>query len=185
MTKEIIADMKSHMDKSIESLRREYQRVRTGRATTTLLDEVKVDYYGTPTPLSQAATLAIPEPRTITIQPWEAKLIPAIEKAIMKSDLGLTPSSDGKIIRLVLPALTEERRKELVKGLKKHAEEAKVAIRNIRRDGIEGLKKAEKDKKISEDDLKRAEKEVQDVTNSYTAKVDEILAHKEKEVMEV
>ena len=177
--------MKAHMEKSVDSLRKDYQRVRTGRASTTLLDDVKVDYYGTPTPLNQAATLAVPEPRTITIQPWEAKLIPAIEKAIMKSDLGLTPSNDGKLIRLVLPALTEERRKEIVKNLKKLAEEAKVAIRNIRRDAIEGLKKLEKDKKITEDDLKRAEKEVQDVTNSFTAKIDEVLGHKEKEVLEV
>ena len=185
MTKELISDMKAHMEKSIDSLRKDYQRVRTGRASTTLLDDVKVDYYGTPTPLNQAATMAVPEPRTITIQPWEAKLIPAIEKAIMKSDLGLTPSSDGKLIRLVLPALTEERRKEIVKNLKKLAEEVKVAIRNIRRDAIEGLKKLEKDKKITEDDLKRAEKEVQDVTNSFTAKIDEVLGHKEKEVLEV
>ena len=185
MTKEIISDMKAHMEKSVDSLRKDYQRVRTGRASTTLLDDVKVDYYGTPTLLNQAATLAVPEPRTITIQPWEAKLIPAIEKAIMKSDLGLTPSSDGKLIRLVLPALTEERRKEIVKNLKKLAEEVKVAIRNIRRDAIEGLKKLEKDKKITEDDLKRAEKEVQDVTNSFTAKIDEVLGHKEKEVLEV
>jgi ribosome recycling factor len=185
MTKELISDMKAHMEKSVDSLRKDYQRVRTGRASTTLLDDVKVDYYGTPTPLNQAATMAVPEPRTITIQPWEAKLIPAIEKAIMKSDLGLTPSSDGKLIRLVLPALTEERRKEIVKNLKKLAEEVKVAIRNIRRDAIEGLKKLEKDKKITEDDLKRAEKEVQDVTNSFTAKIDEVLGHKEKEVLEV
>ena len=185
MTKELIAEMKAHMEKSVDSLRKEYQKVRTGRATTTLLDDIKVDYYGTLTALNQAATLAVPEPRTITIQPWEAKLIPAIEKAILKSDLGLNPMNDGKMIRLALPALTEERRKELVKGLKKQAEEAKVAVRNIRRDAIEGLKKLEKDKKITEDDLKRAEKEVQDVTNAGTAKVDEVFGHKEKEVMEV
>lgn len=185
MTKELITDMKLHMEKSVESLRKEYQKVRTGRATTTLLDDIKVDYYGTPTPLNQAATLSVPEPRTITIQPWEAKLIPLIEKALLKSELGLNPMSDGKTIRLVLPPLTEDRRKDLVKGLKKQAEEAKIAVRNIRRDGIEGLKKLEKEKKITEDDLKRAEKEVQDVTNSETAKIDEIFSHKEKEVMEV
>ena len=185
MTKELIAGMKAHMEKSVESLRKEYQRVRTGRATTNLLDDIKVDYYGTPTSLNQAATLSVPEPRTITIQPWEAKLIPLIEKAILKSELGLNPMSDGKTIRLVLPPLTEERRKDLVKGLKKQAEEAKVAVRNIRRDAIEGLKKLEKEKKITEDDLKRAEKEVQDVTNAETAKIDEIFGHKEKEVMEV
>ncbi|WP_298435498.1 ribosome recycling factor [Geobacter sp.] len=185
MTKNVIADMKNHMEKSVDSLRREYQKVRTGRASTGLLDEIKVDYYGNPSPLSQVATLSVPEPRTITIQPWEAKMIPVIEKAIMNANLGITPANDGKVIRISLPPLTEERRKEIVKMLKKSAEEAKIAIRNIRRDSIDGLKKLEKDKQISEDDLKRAEKDVQDVTNSFVAKVDEVLAHKEKEVMEV
>lgn len=185
MTKDVINDMKSHMEKSVESLRREYQKVRTGRANTGLLDEIRVDFYGNPSPLNQVATLAVPEPRTITIQPWEAKMIPVIEKAILNANLGFTPSNDGKLIRISLPPLTEERRKEIVKSLKKTAEDAKIAIRNIRRDAIDGLKKLEKDKKISEDDLKRAEKEVQDVTNVYVAKIDEVLAHKEKEVMEV
>lgn len=185
MTKDVINDMKSHMEKSVESLRREYQKVRTGRANTGLLDEIRVDFYGNPSPLNQVATLAIPEPRTITIQPWESKMIPVIEKAILNANLGFTPSNDGKLIRINLPPLTEERRKEIVKSLKKTAEDAKIAIRNIRRDAIDGLKKLEKDKKISEDDLKRGEKEVQDVTNVYVAKVDEVLAHKEKEVMEV
>lgn len=185
MTKDVINDMKSHMEKSVESLRREYQKVRTGRANTGLLDEIRVDFYGNPSPLNQVATLAIPEPRTITIQPWESKMIPVIEKAILNANLGFTPSNDGKLIRISLPPLTEERRKEIVKSLKKTAEDAKIAIRNIRRDAIDGLKKLEKDKKISEDDLKRGEKEVQDVTNVYVAKVDEVLAHKEKEVMEV
>lgn len=177
--------MKSHMEKSVESLRREYQKVRTGRASTGLLDEIKVDYYGNPSTLNQVATLAVPEPRTITIQPWEAKLVPVIEKAILNANLGFTPSNDGKLIRINLPPLTEERRKEIVKMLKKSAEDAKIAVRNIRRDAIDDLKKLEKDKQISEDDLKRAEKEVQDVTNVYVAKVDDVLAHKEKEVMEV
>ena len=185
MSKSVISDMSLHMDKTIESLRKEYQKIRTGRASTGLLDDIKVDYYGTPSPLSQVATLAVPEPRTITLQPWEAKLIPLIEKAIMNSGLGITPANDGKTIRLNLPPLTEERRKDIVKQLKKMAEEGKVAIRNIRRDAIDALKKMEKDKKISEDDLKRAEKEVQDVTNAHVTKVDEVLAHKEKEVMEV
>ncbi|RNC67908.1 MAG: ribosome recycling factor [Desulfuromonadales bacterium] len=185
MTKEVIADMKSHMDKSVESLRREYQKVRTGRANTGLLDDIKVDYYGNPSTLNQVATLAVPEPRTITIQPWEAKIIPVIEKAILNANLGFTPSNDGKLIRINLPPLTEERRKEIVKSLKKSAEEAKIAIRNIRRDAIDHLKKLEKDKQISEDDLKRAEKDVQDATNVYVAKIDEVLSHKEKEVMEV
>ena len=185
MTIDVIKNMKVHMDKTVEALRREFQKVRTGRASLGLLDDIKVDYYGTPSPLSQVATLAVPEPRTITLQPWEAKTIPAIEKAIMNANLGLTPANDGKVIRLNLPALTEERRKDIVKQLKKMAEDAKVAVRNIRRDANDELKKLEKDKKISEDDLKRSEKEVQDVTNSYVAKVDEVLAHKEKEVMEV
>jgi len=185
MEKEAIAAMKAHMEKSVDSLRREYQKIRTGRASTSLLDDIKVDYYGTPTPVNQLATLAIPEPRTITLQPWEAKLIPMIEKAIMKSDIGLTPANDGRLIRLVLPPLTEERRKDIVKGLKKLSEETKIAIRNIRRDSIDHLKKLEKDKKITEDDLKRSEKEIQDVTNAFVAKIDEVLTHKEKEVMEV
>jgi ribosome recycling factor len=185
MTKDVIRDMKVHMDKTVEALRREYQKVRTGRANLGLLDDIRVDYYGTPSPLSQVATLAVPEPRTITLQPWEAKTIPAIEKAIMNANLGLTPANDGKVIRLNLPALTEERRKDIVKQLKKLAEDAKVAVRNIRRDANDELKKLEKEKKISEDDLKRSEKEVQDVTNNYVAKLDEVFAHKEKEVMEV
>lgn len=185
MTKEVITTAGATMDKSVDALRREYAKVRTGRASTALLDEIKIDYYGNPSPLSQVATLAVPEPRTITIQPWEQKMIPVIEKAIMNANLGLTPANDGKVIRLTLPLLTEERRKEIVKSLKKLAEDAKVALRNIRRDAIESLKKLEKEKKISEDDLKRGEKEVQEVTDRHVAKVDEVLAHKEKEVMEV
>jgi len=177
--------MKDHMDKSVEALRREYQKIRTGRANLGLLDDVRIDYYGTPSPLSQVATLSVPEPRTITLQPWETKMIPIIEKAIMNANLGITPANDGKVIRLNLPALTEERRKDIVKQLKKTAEEAKVAVRNIRRDANDELKKLEKNKKISEDDLKRAEKEVQDATNSFVAKIDDVLAHKEKEVLEV
>jgi len=185
MTKDVITNMKAHMEKSVEALRREYQKVRTGRANLGLLDDIKIDYYGTPSPLSQVATLSVPEPRTITLQPWETKMISVIEKAIMNANLGITPANDGKVIRLNLPALTEERRKDIVKQLKKSAEEAKVAVRNIRRDAIDELKKLEKNKKISEDDQKRAEKDVQDVTNGYVAKIDEVLAHKEKEVMEV
>ncbi|HTG81126.1 MAG TPA: ribosome recycling factor [Geobacteraceae bacterium] len=185
MTKDVIKNMGAHMDKTVDALRKEYQKVRTGRASTGLLDEIRVDYYGTPTPINQLATLAVPEPRTITLQPWEAKQIPAIEKAILNANLGLTPSNDGKVIRLNLPPLTEERRKEIVKQLRKMAEDAKVALRNIRRDSIDELKRLEKDKKITEDELKRAEKDVQDVTNGHVAKIDEVLAHKEKEVMEV
>ena len=185
MIKDVIANMNVHMDKSIDALRKEYQRVRTGRASTSLLDDVKVDSYGNLSPLNQVATLSVPEARTITIQPWDSKMIQPIEKAIMNANLGLTPANDGKTIRLNLPPLTEERRKDIVKQLKRDAEEAKVALRNIRRDAIDQLKKLEKEKSISEDELKRAEKDVQDFTNSHVAKVDEVLQHKEKEVMEV
>ena len=185
MTKEVLSELNVQMDKTVDNLRREYQKVRTGRASTSLLDDIKVDYYGTPSSLSQVATLAVPEPRTITLQPWEAKLIPVIEKAIMNANLGLTPANDGKLIRLNLPPLTEERRKEIVKSLKKMAEDAKVALRNIRRDAIDRLKKLEKEKSITEDDLKRGEKEVQDATKLHETKIDEVLNHKEKEVLEV
>jgi len=185
MTKDILASMKSHMEKTLDALRKEYQKVRTGRASTALLEDIKVNYYDTLTPISQLAAIAVPEPRTMTIQPWEAKLIPSIEKAILNANIGLTPTNDGKLIRLGVPPLTEDRRKEIVKQLKKLAEETKIALRNIRRDAIDSLKKLEKDKKISEDDLKRAEKDVQDVTNVYVTKVDEIVVAKEKEVMEV
>ena len=185
MYKQLILEMKTHMEKTADDLRKEYQRVRTGRASTSLLDEVVVDYYGTPSSLSQVATLAVPEPRTITITPWESKMIGPIEKAILNANLGLTPGNDGNLVRLSLPPLTEERRKEIVKGLKKMDEEHKIAIRNIRRKAIDDLKKLEKDKNITEDDLKKAEKEVQQVTDAQIAKLDEILSHKEKEVMEV
>lgn len=185
MTKDILASMKSHMEKTLDALRKEYQKVRTGRASTALLEDIKVNYYDTLTPISQLAAIAVPEPRTMTIQPWEAKLIPSIEKAILNANIGLTPTNDGKLIRLAVPPLTEDRRKEIVKQLKKMAEDTKIALRNIRRDAIDSLKKLEKDKQISEDDLKRAEKDVQDVTNVYVAKVDEVVAAKEKEVMEI
>ena len=185
MIKDVISSMNVHMDKTIESLRKDYQKVRTGRASTSLLDEIKVDSYGNLSPLNQVATLAVPEARTITIQPGDSKMIQPIEKAIMNSNLGLNPANDGKMIRLTLPPLTEERRKDIVKQLKRDAEESKVALRNIRRDAIDQLKKLEKDKQISEDELKRAEKDVQDFTNSHVAKIDEVLLHKEKEVMEV
>lgn len=185
MPKTVLSDMKSNMEKSLAVLKNEFQKIRTGRASTGILDSVKVDYYGNPSPISQVATLAVPEPRTITISPWEAKLIPAIEKAILNANIGLTPSNDGRVIRLTLPPLTEERRKEIVKDLKKKAEEDKVALRNIRRDAIDRLKKLEKDKSITEDELKKLEKEVQEVTKSFEVKVDEAVVHKEKEVMEV
>ncbi len=185
MTKDIIKDMTDHMVKTIDTLRREYAKIRTGRASTALLDDIKVDYYGNLSPISAVANMAVPEARTITISPWEPKLIALIEKAILNANIGLTPSNDGKLIRLILPALTEERRKDIVKDLKKKAEDDRIALRNIRRDAIDKLKKLEKDKKITEDELKRVEKEVQDLTDKHVAKVDEVLGHKEKEVMEV
>lgn len=185
MAKAIIADMKSHMEKTLNVLKNDFQKIRTGRASTSILDSIKVDYYGNLSTLSQVATLSVPEARTITIAPWEAKIIPAIEKAILNSNIGLTPSNDGRTIRLNLPPLTEERRKEIVKELKKKAEDDKIALRNIRRDAIDKLKKMEKDKGITEDELKKFEKEVQDTTKSFELKIDETVAHKEKEVMEV
>ena len=185
MPKNVLDDLKIHMEKTLGVLKNEFQKIRTGRATTGMLDSVTVDYYGNTSTLSQVATLAVPEARTITITPWEAKIIPTIEKAIMNANIGLTPSNDGKTIRLNLPLLTEERRKDIVKGLKKRAEEDKVAIRNIRRDAIDKLKKLEKDKALTEDELKKYEKDVQDITKSFEQKMDEAVAHKEKEVMEV
>jgi ribosome recycling factor len=185
MPKTVISDMKTHMDKTVEDLRKEFLKVRTGRANISLLDDVKVDYYGNPSSLSQVANLAVPEPRTITITPWESKMIGPIEKAILNANLGLTPGNDGKLIRLTLPPLTEERRKEIVKGLKKMDEDHKIAVRNIRRKAIDDLKKLEKDKAITEDDLKKYEKEIQTATDGIIARLDEILTHKEKEVMEV
>ena len=185
MPSNILNDMKSHMEKTLGVLKNEFQKIRTGRASTSILDSVKVDYYGNLSSISQVATLAVPEPRTITISPWEAKIIPAIEKAILNSNIGLTPSNDGRTIRLNLPPLTEERRKEIVKDLKKKAEEDKIALRNIRRDAIDRLKKMEKEKGVTEDELKKLEKEVQEVTKSFEARIDEAVTHKEKEVMEV
>jgi len=185
MPKTVLDDMKSNMEKTLGVLKNEFQKIRTGRASTSILDSVKVEYYGNSSSISQVATLAVPEPRTITISPWEAKIIPAIEKAILNANIGLTPSNDGRTIRLNLPPLTEERRKEIVKDLKRKAEDDKVALRNIRRDAIDKLKKLEKDKAISEDELKKFEKDVQDATKSFEQKVDEAVAHKEKEVMEV
>ncbi len=175
----------SGMVKALESFKRDLSKVRTGRASLALLDDVRVDYYGTPTPLNQVAALAVPEPRLITIQPWEKNLTGEIEKAILKADLGLNPSSDGQLIRLIFPPLTEERRKEMVKQVKRLGEEAKIAVRNVRRECNDALKKLEKDKEITEDELKRGEKDVQDVTDDYVARVDKVIAEKEKDLMEI
>ncbi len=185
MKEEIFSDMKKRMGKSIESLGIELAGLRTGRASIGLLDGIKIDYYGTLTPLKQIASLSVPEIRSITIQPWDTSQIHAIEKAIMASDLGLTPSSDGKVVRIVLPQLTEQRRKELAKIARRFAEECKVSIRNIRRDANESLKKLEKDKKLSQDELKKCQQDVQDFTDRETLKVEEIVAQKEAEIMEV
>jgi len=170
---------------AIEALKKELTSIRTGRASTGLLDGMVIDYYGTPTPLQQLASLNIPESRQIAIQPWEQRLIPEIEKAIMKSDLGLMPMNDGKVIRINIPILTEERRKQLVKIVRKRAEESKIAVRNIRRDSNEELKKLEKAEHISEDEVKKELDEVQKITDSFISKIDELIEHKEKEIMEV
>jgi ribosome recycling factor len=185
----MIDDVKSRtkggMEKAVEALRRDLTKVRTGRASVAILDDVRIDYYGTPTPLNQVGTLAVPEPRLITIQPWEKKLIPEIERAIHKADLGINPTSDGIVVRLVFPALTEERRKDMVKQVKKMGEEGKIAVRNARRDANETLKKLLKDKEISEDDEKRGEKEIQELTDDFIARIDRVVADKEKELMEI
>lgn len=185
MEKELRKKATERMDGAIEVFKKDLGSIRTGRASLSLLEGITVDYYGTPTPIQQVASLSIPEPRQILIQPWEQRLIPEIEKAIMKSDLGLTPTNDGKAIRINIPPLTEERRKQLVKVVRKRAEEARIAIRNIRRDTNEELKKLEKDKHLSEDIVKKSQEEIQKITDSYIAKIDDILAHKEKEIMEV
>lgn len=185
MNHAVLNAAKEKMEKSLQMLRAELAKVRTGRASTSMLDDIKVEYYGNPSPLNQVATLGVPEPRTITISPWDATLIPAIEKAIRSSNLGLTPANDGKLIRLPIPPLTEERRKELVKKLHAGAEHHRVSIRNIRRDGNESVKKLLKDKKITEDDDKKAHDEIQKLTDSFMGKIDQASKTKEKEIMEI
>jgi ribosome recycling factor len=185
MEQELKRKTTERMTRTIEVLKKDLASVRTGRASLALLDGIIVNYYDTQTPLQQLATLSIPESRQIAIQPWDQKIIPDIEKAILKSDLGLTPMNDGKIIRINIPPLTEERRKQLVKAVKKKAEEAKVSIRNIRRDANEELKKLEREKHLSEDEVKKSQEDTQKITDSFIAKVDEVLGYKEKEIMEV
>ncbi len=185
MTELIFEELKDNMEKGIAALEKSFSKVRTGRASIALLDGIRVEYYGTQTPLNQVATLSVPESRLIVISPWDSSVIGLIEKAIQKSDLGLMPSNDGKVIRLSIPPLTEERRKELVKVVKKMSEESKVNIRNIRRDANEQLKDLKKDNTLSEDELFRHQEEVQKVTNKYIEKVDQVLATKEKEIMEI
>jgi ribosome recycling factor len=185
MIEEINDEAKEKMGKSINALKSDLKKVRTGRASLNVLDDIRVDYYGTPTPLNQMATLAIPESRLITIQPWDATVIKDIEKAILKSNLGLTPTSDGKIIRIAIPALTEERRKEIVKQVSKICEEYRVAVRNIRRDANEMLKELKKEGEASEDDVFKAQDRVQKITDEHIKKIDEIYREKEKEVIEL
>lgn len=185
MSHPILKETKDKMDKSILGLQNELKKIRTGRAQLDMLDGVRVNYYGQPTPLNQVAALSAPDARTFMISPWEASILKEIEQAIVKSDLGMAPINDGKVIRLKVPELTEERRKDLVKQAKKIAEDVKVAIRLVRRDANESIKKLEKDKQISEDESKRLEAEVQKITDEHVKKVDQILQEKEKSIMTI
>ena len=185
MQGEVRKQLVDRMDKAIESLKKDLAGIRTGRASLGIFEGITVDYYGTPTPINQVATMSVPESRLIIIQPWDLKMIAEIEKAILKSDLGLNPSNDGKIIRIAIPPLTEERRKQIIKQVHKRVEEAKIAVRNIRRDSNDEVKKLEKEKKMSEDDAKKTLEEIQKLTDSYIKRTDEINSHKEKELMEV
>lgn len=184
MVDDIYNDLKDRMDKTVQALVKSFTKIRTGRATPALLDGLSADYYGTPTPLSQMASVTAPEPRLLMIQPWDTQAIGEIEKAILKSELGLTPQNDGKVIRITIPTLTQERRKELSKLVKKNAEEAKVALRNIRRDANEMLKDLKKEKEISEDDQKKAEEQVQKITDDFVKQADAATVVKDKEIME-
>ena len=185
MIDDIRKDAAQRMDKSVESLGQAFRKLRTGRAQTSLLDHLSVEYYGADVPLTQAANVAVEDARTLTVTPWESKMIAPIEKAIMNSDLGLTPASAGAVIRVPLPALTEERRKDLARLVKQEAEQARVAVRNIRRDAIHDLKELLKEKEITEDDERRAEQDIQGITDEYVKKVDEVVKAKDDELMEV
>ncbi len=181
----VLLETDDRMQKAVSNMDKDFSKLRTGRASTSLVDDIKADYYGTPTPINQVASVAIPDSRTVTIQPWDKGAFAPIEKAILKSDLGLTPINDGKIIRISIPPLTEERRKDLVKVSRKYSEDAKIAVRNVRRDANDQLKKLEKDKAISEDDLKKATDEVQKLTDKYVAEADKKCQAKEKEIMDI
>ncbi len=181
----VVKDLETRMQAAVELLAREFSGVRTGRANTALLDGVRVEAYGVQTPINQMASLSVPDPKTLVIQPWDTSQIPAIEKAILKSDLGLTPSNDGKVIRLSMPTLTEERRKQLAKTVGKLAEETRVAIRNIRRDANDRLKALAKDKKVSQDDERRGHDQIQKSTDKFIAKVDELTKKKEQEILAI
>jgi ribosome recycling factor len=181
----LIKDANNRMDKTLEALRSELSKVRTGKATTTLLDGVKVDYYGTLSPINQVGNVTVLDPHTLSITPWDKAMVQVIDRAILEANLGFNPISDGTNLKIPIPALTEERRKDFVKLIKKFGEDSKVAIRNVRRDANDHLKKEEKEKKMSEDELKSAEDEVQKLTDHHIKLIDEILKHKEKEIMEV
>ena len=185
MTHEAIADAKAHMQKAVDAAKREFAGVRTGRASPALLERVTVDYYGVPTPITQVATITVPDPRLLVVQPWDKKLVREIDRAIQKSELGLVPSNDGTVIRLPIPGLTTERRRELVKVVRKQGEEARVAIRNIRREYKDKLEKLEKDGQISEDDSRRFMEELQKLTDRFTKEIETVLAAKETEIMEI
>jgi ribosome recycling factor len=184
MAEDVFRKAEQDMKRTTEAMLKEFNSVRTGRASIALLDGIHVDYHGASTPLNQLASLAVPEPRLITIQPWDPSVVQAVEKAIQKSDLGINPMSDGKLIRLAIPSLTEERRKELVKVVRKIAEEGRVTIRNIRRDANEALKKQEKNKDVSEDAARKGMERIQELTNRMIKGLDDLLAKKEKEIME-
>jgi ribosome recycling factor len=185
MIDDLLEDAKRRMDKSVETTAHEFTTIRTGRASAALLDRIQVDYYGTPTPLKQLATINVPEPRMLTIQPYDPGSIKGIERAIQESELGLTPSNDGKIVRLPIPQLTEERRKELVKVIKHLAEEGRVAVRNVRRDVMHDLKELVRDGAVGDDEERRAEDKAQKLTDEHVARIDELLKRKEEEIMEV
>lgn len=182
---DLAADVKKRMTSTVESFKQELARVRTGRASTALISHIKVAYYGNPTPLNQIATLSAPEPQLLVVQPFDRSALGEIEKAIQKADLGLNPSNDGKVVRVPVPPLTEERRKEMVKLLKKMAEDNKIAVRNVRRDGNEGFKTREKSKEITEDQSRKGQAEVQKLTDQFISQIDGLLAAKEKEILEV
>lgn len=173
------------MQKTITAFQNEMNSIRAGRANPAVLDRVSVDYYGTPTPIAQVGSISVPEPHMIMIQPWDASIVKEVEKAIIKSEIGITPNSDGKVIRLAFPPLTEERRKELVKTVSKKTEDSKVAVRNVRRDALDDFKNKKKNSEITEDDLKGAEKDIQDLTDRYCKELDRLSAAKEKEIMEI
>ncbi len=185
MTHEAIADAKAHMQKAVDAAKREFAGVRTGRASPALLERVTIDYYGVPTPITQVATITVPDPRLLVVQPWDKKLVREIDRAIQKSELGLVPSNDGTVIRLPIPGLTTERRRELVKVVRKQAEEARVAIRNIRREYKEKLEKLEKNGQMSEDDSRRSVEDLQKLTDRFTKEIETLLAAKETEIMEI